>query len=326
MKSLIIIIFALLLSDLSYSACSSPISRTNNSPNTVLTSTKYNLDVNTVYTHVNNMDGDCIQDASLNKAKIEAGYKNLTVTSKTTTYAVTSSDDFIAVDASGGSFTMTLPAAASNSGKIYTIKRTDSTIANTVTLDANAAETIDGDLTRLLYTQNESYTIVSDASNWKVIEHKSITPWTTYTMTIGATTTPPTKGTVTTDLARWRRSGDCIEIRYDIVQTSAGSGGSGNYLFPVPNNSLWTIDTAKQTVGSTPRALGIVGSAWNDDGSGSGRRQGSLKAYNSTNLAIILTYTSITDSEYIGAVATLAGTNQSYSLSSDCVPITGWKE
>ena len=40
--------------------CSSPISRTNNAANSVLTSSKYNTDINTVYNHANDLDGDCI--------------------------------------------------------------------------------------------------------------------------------------------------------------------------------------------------------------------------------------------------------------------------
>jgi microcystin-dependent protein len=51
-------------------ACSSPISRANVSANTVLTSTKYNTDLNTVYSKVNSLPGDCIVDATVTTAKI----------------------------------------------------------------------------------------------------------------------------------------------------------------------------------------------------------------------------------------------------------------
>jgi len=46
------------------------ISRTNNSANAVLTSTKYNLDLNTVYTAVNALDGGCVTDGTLEKAAV----------------------------------------------------------------------------------------------------------------------------------------------------------------------------------------------------------------------------------------------------------------
>lgn len=54
-----------------WGACSSPISRVNNGANQVLTSAKYNLDLNTAYTKINDLDGDCITDATIATAKLE---------------------------------------------------------------------------------------------------------------------------------------------------------------------------------------------------------------------------------------------------------------
>jgi microcystin-dependent protein len=53
-----------------FAVCSSPISRTNNTTNQVLTSTKYNLDLNTVYSKVNNLPGDCLTDATISTSKL----------------------------------------------------------------------------------------------------------------------------------------------------------------------------------------------------------------------------------------------------------------
>jgi hypothetical protein len=50
-------------------ACTT-ISRTNSGANTVLTSTKYNTDLNTVYAAVNSIDGECIQDDSIGAAAL----------------------------------------------------------------------------------------------------------------------------------------------------------------------------------------------------------------------------------------------------------------
>ena len=69
---IVIAIFLLATHDL-WAVCSSPISRTNNSPSTPLTSTKYNADLNTVYTKVNSLPGDCINDASITASKIADG-------------------------------------------------------------------------------------------------------------------------------------------------------------------------------------------------------------------------------------------------------------
>ena len=92
---------------------------------------------------------------------------SLPITTITTTY--TAGNDYtILANAASGAFTVTLPAAASNSGVIYNIKKIDSS-TNAVTIDGNASETIDGLLTYTLSTQNEEITIQSDGSNWRII-------------------------------------------------------------------------------------------------------------------------------------------------------------
>jgi hypothetical protein len=91
-------------------------------------------------------------------------------TSKTTTYQATTADGLILC--SGSAFTVTLYTAVGNAGKKLTIKKTDSTVANIITIDGDGSETIDGSLTKTLNSQYESYTIVSDGSNWHVTEYK----------------------------------------------------------------------------------------------------------------------------------------------------------
>ena len=93
-----------------------------------------------------------------------------TVTGNTTLDATHST---VLVNASGN-VTITLPAAASayNStdgiGRIYEIKKID-VDADTVTIDGNGSETIDGGTTAVLTIQYESITIQSDGSNWHII-------------------------------------------------------------------------------------------------------------------------------------------------------------
>ncbi len=74
----------------------------------------------------------------------------------------------VLVDASGGAVTITLPAAASHSGRIYNIKKIDST-ANIVTIDPNSAELIDGIVTLALIARNEKARPQSDATEWWTI-------------------------------------------------------------------------------------------------------------------------------------------------------------
>jgi len=71
-------------------------------------------------------------------------------------------------DATSAAFTVTLPAATSNSGRVYVIKKIDSS-ANVVTVDGNASETIDGATTHALSSQYDFVRIQCDGSNWHII-------------------------------------------------------------------------------------------------------------------------------------------------------------
>ena len=71
---------------------------------------------------------------------------------------------FVNCDTSGGNITVTLPPASANTGSIISVKKTDA--ANTVTIDANGAETIDDALTATLSTQWEMISLVCDGSAW----------------------------------------------------------------------------------------------------------------------------------------------------------------
>lgn len=92
----------------------------------------------------------------------------LNLVTKTGAYTATASDYTILCNAVGGAFTITLPAAASHTGRIYNIKKIDSS-ANAVTVDGNGGETIDGGVTAILTVQYESITIQSDGSNWHIL-------------------------------------------------------------------------------------------------------------------------------------------------------------
>lgn len=87
-----------------------------------------------------------------------------------------------------------------------------------------------------------------------------VSDWTPYSLVIGATGTAPTTGTLTSNLAEWRRVGDSMEIRYDFKMTTDGTDGVGNYLFPLPAG--YSADSNKIVInGSGSDILGTVGSA-----------------------------------------------------------------
>ena len=77
------------------------------------------------------------------------------------------SDHTVLCDCTLNSITINLPAAID--GQQYVIKKIDSSI-NTVTIDGDSSETIDGALTKILTTQYECVTIVSDGTNWFIVD------------------------------------------------------------------------------------------------------------------------------------------------------------
>jgi Arylsulfatase regulator (Fe-S oxidoreductase) len=96
---------------------------------------------------------------------------------KTGAYTVTSDDinRVIACDAVTGGITISLPAAATlTDGFAVTIIKIDSA-ENFVTIDADGAETIDGEPTFILWRELQSVTITSDGLNWFIVNENNAT-------------------------------------------------------------------------------------------------------------------------------------------------------
>jgi hypothetical protein len=93
------------------------------------------------------------------------GSMGVQIVSKSSSYTATANDYFILVDASGGAVTITLPASSGITGRVYNIKKTDSS-GNAVIIDPNSTETIDGLGTMSTTTQYQAFTVVCDGSNW----------------------------------------------------------------------------------------------------------------------------------------------------------------
>jgi hypothetical protein len=83
-------------------------------------------------------------------------------------YTILDTDQILLGDASGGAITATLPAAAGYTGRVFRLKKLDSSL-NAVTLDGNGAETIDGAATIVLSRQHETVTVTSDGTEWWII-------------------------------------------------------------------------------------------------------------------------------------------------------------
>lgn len=94
-----------------------------------------------------------------------SGTSTLVIQNISSAYTALITDDVINCDTSGGSFTVTLPAAATMTKQIR-IKLTQSS-ANTVTLQPNGAETIDGAASYLLTNPllKTAVVVISDGTN-----------------------------------------------------------------------------------------------------------------------------------------------------------------
>ncbi|MEK9769271.1 MAG: hypothetical protein VW683_10160, partial [Betaproteobacteria bacterium] len=109
-----------------------------------------------------------INSASPNATLTVNGSMSLPIESISATDTLDDTNHTVLVDASGGSRTVNLPAASGSTGKIFIIKKTDSS-SNNVVIDPNGAETIDGSSTFTFNSQYRAVTIQCDGSNWHII-------------------------------------------------------------------------------------------------------------------------------------------------------------
>lgn len=82
-------------------------------------------------------------------------------------YTVLATDYVVLVDPTGGGCTVNLPVAASNTGRLLVVKHSSAS-GNTVTIDGDGGETIDGNLTAVL-SSFQSFTLLCNGSNWFIL-------------------------------------------------------------------------------------------------------------------------------------------------------------
>lgn len=91
---------------------------------------------------------------------------NIATITSTTTLGV--NNFTVLCDATAGAVTVNLPAVSGIAGRIYNVKKIDSS-GNACTLDGNSSETIDGTTTRALSAQYQSVQIQTDGTAWWVL-------------------------------------------------------------------------------------------------------------------------------------------------------------
>lgn len=99
-----------------------------------------------------------------------AGNNVLNYITKTANFTLTSANDVVGADASGGGFTLTLPTSVGNDGKVFHLKKIESS-TNTVTVATTSSQTIDGSTTQYLSTQDD-ISVLSDGANWRILSRK----------------------------------------------------------------------------------------------------------------------------------------------------------
>jgi len=101
---------------------------------------------------------------NLNKGFTEISIGDTVTISKTLDDTAT----VIPVDATAGNVTLTLLPSADVKNRVYYIKKIDSS-ANTVIIDGNGGETIDGATTKVISSKFVSHLIISTGTEWWIL-------------------------------------------------------------------------------------------------------------------------------------------------------------
>ena len=98
---------------------------------------------------------------------IDTPWHDIQIIATSLTISITRANTIVLVDTTAGSVTVTLPAASTLTGRTIIVKKL--VAANTLTVEGNASETIDGALNLSWTTQYQSYTLISDATNIYIV-------------------------------------------------------------------------------------------------------------------------------------------------------------
>ena len=222
--------------------------------------------------------GAVVTAATDSASKLQVGgSESRKVQALTTGTTLDTTHNTLECNATAGSFVVTLPAAAGCTGRRYAFHKND-TSANTVTIDANAAETIDGAATIVLggNVGNSHLVIVSNGTNWRI---EWLYEEGTYTGTLTGMTTSPT---IT---VRYIRSGKMIGLAWTTGSGTSAAGAPGTaftitgmpaHLWPVTQVILIcgavisnnTIDNVLSNI--TISTAGVMSPGWCDSVTGSG--------------------------------------------------------
>ena len=339
----LLILLAMFLVGKSYAGTCASISRTNSSTLSVLTSSKYNTDLNSVYGAVNNLDAGCLTDNTLEASALNAtefapllkgiqqGCKVIYSNASTVQIdkCLSSIDgEFVATTtATNAAFGCTGCSAEVASTTYYLYIQTGSSGTTLTPLILTGAPNNDGYDSGGNRVLGRFYN--GGASD---IDRYSIDQWhvnrfiaqntgeiNAGTMTITGETSTPTKGTTSVDSVKWSRVGKYMQFRYDFTQTGAGAAGSGAYYFAVPSSLAIDVSTLSLSGEYASVGYGIVSPDATDH-------------YNTTVYPVTFNTLGLTNiygtgvSSVIGSAAIpLSGAATRYSFWGR-IPIEGWND
>lgn len=354
----IFLLFTLLLTSVAHAGTCSSISRTNAASLSVLTSTKYNSDLNTVYTATNAFDGGCVSSGTLEydslnttqfapllkavKEGCKVSYSNASTISIGKCLAAVNGSYVYTTSATTASFGCSGCSSEVASTTYYAYIQTGSSATTLTPLISTTAPNEDGydnsgnKVLARFYNNASSDIDTYSIDQWRV---NSFVPtnsgWIDAgTLNISGTTSNPSKGTTAIDKMWARRNGKDLEVRFEYRQTGAGSAGSGDYLFEIPRlSSGLNIDTTKVTVYATVE--GVNGWATNNVVGGGAIQVGGDNGfvfpmvYDSTRFRLGYGYVSSSNTTAIGvtgsAAAAMSGSTIGY-IGTLSVPIAGWND
>lgn len=153
---------------------------------------------------------------------------------KTTSTIISLTDSLVLCGSGTASVTLFDPTL--NPGYTVQIKKTFSSIDPVAIVGSSS-------FSSSIITENEVLTLQSATSGWIIVNRDYPRGWINAGAsgnTFTATSSNPTKGSVTLDVIWYRREGNSMFVRTQYKQLTAGATGSGAYLQRIPGG--WSID------------------------------------------------------------------------------------
>ncbi len=120
------------------------------------------------YGYIDKPSSSVVSGGYLRNIEFQLAALTLQTVTKTSNYTVTTADHLVYANTSSGNITLTLPAVAGVAQNVvYSAVRTSG--SNTLTLDGNASETIDGAATLAVTANNARVDLVYNGSQWVTI-------------------------------------------------------------------------------------------------------------------------------------------------------------